>query len=457
MLKNNLERISNLNVIHVTLLLFQILSLFFLKFNFLAIAISLPVIFLRYHFFENYQPQKKLAFFILLCFIELPFIFYPSAYNIFGGIRPHSLSEITNLFILGNILLILHFLINIALSRRFNFSEKKSFKEYCFKFRNYKILWWIVFITAFLSSIISFKLGVGVMGKKAPDLPFKIESILNHFRNTAIPFLAITLLDIFYKKRSTRWVILTGFLYFCWLSFETYIRASRGVFFVSGISIIIWALTCELINLKKASKIVIPLVTILVIMYPFISSYRELKIKQPHYSAADIYKEGIVKVTSSTTPIFFELYNRIFGAGEEVLKFTPFLKSTIYGGIWSDIVEVGGSSHYHTYKVDKVAKHVVHSSGVTGLADGFLCLGYIGLFLTLFIFSTSTFFIDLGALGFITSTSAGKSMISLYLALILFSGQGFINMFFYNILYNCVWPLLFLFTHLLTKRIKLFI
>jgi len=296
-------------------------------------------------------------------------------------------------------------------------------------------------------SFIAYSFNIGQMGIKEPSLPFKIPNIMIQYKATVVPFIALFFMDYFHKKKEYKYIFINLIFLFIFALLESYMRGSRGVFFNIGISLIIWWVIVSHITWKELVVFGIIFVSVSMLCFYLFTTVRSIRLNEQQMTVSDI-----IDGTHFYNPFNSEhlLYNRVFGTGSEIIKFIPYMENKWLGISWKDYSEFkGGGIGFHTYVIDKHPRSEAHSSGITGLADGFLIAGYPGLFITMILFSISCMLIDQGKLKLITRTSVGKSQAIFLLVNVFFSGIGSWSLLlFRHPMFHALWISLFLFQYL---------
>ena len=418
----------------------------FEKFALLSIIILIAS-YLKSLFLRKIKIQNNLCSIILLIFIECHFTLYVilSAWHIFPyNAQKHS--KLDNLLLIGQLLIILHILICLFFNKRYSHNKVPKYR-----YREWVSVWlkgsfFLFIFFSLLMSFIAYWYNIGQMGIKEPSLPFKIPNIMIQYKATVVPFLALLFIDYFQIKKEKRYVFISLTFLFIFALLESYMRGSRGVFFNIGLSLILWWVVVSHITWKGFVTFGIIFVFTSTLSFYLFTTVRFMRLNKKKMTVASVIDE-----TNFYNPFNNELiYNRVFGTGSEIIEFIPYMQNKWLGISWKDYSEFkGGGIGFHTYVIDKHPRGEAHSSGITGLADGFLFAGYPGLFITMVLFSILSVLIDQGKLSLITRTSVGKSQVIFLLINIFFSGIGSWSLLlFRHPMFHVLWISLFLFQYL---------
>ena len=224
----------------------------------------------------------------------------------------------------------------------------------------------IVFVTVSLAlTFLCYKLGMSRMGVTAPILPYKLEPILNITRNTLIPaFFIYTWLKI--EGAKTKVLLLVGFV--LWALAEVSLRGSRSAFLLAFIPFVLYLLYWGYFNFKKFAVLIFACLVVLLVNFALGTAVRH-RFKSP---------EKPLLSSISVSKVLAGAHARLFPDVKLMRKFHPHLakEDTTNLAIYS---RHSGGVNYHTYIIDRTRAGVPHSSGITGLTDGYLFAGTLGL------------------------------------------------------------------------------
>lgn len=300
---------------------------------------------------------------------------------------------------------------------------------------------WLLVVTTFVVAIIGERLQIGILGVKAPYYPYKLESIVNHYRNFYSPFIYLLAIDYFFEKAKKKELWFSVFLFFMFTLLESVFKGSRGTFFLMVILLSVWVLNRGAFSIKKLFKLAWPLFLISLLSFPVITDYRHSKIAKKDFSLSKSLRNYSIESLIKT-----ENYARIFGAGEELEKFVSKLGTKFKGEKISVLYSLKGAPVYHTEVIDgKVG--IAHSSGVTGLGDGFIFGGIEFVFFTTIFYLIIFSIIDSNWFSFF-SYALPKTLLSYWLFFTLFAGSGLWSIFMRSPFYIIIWPSIFLFCYL---------
>jgi oligosaccharide repeat unit polymerase len=277
----------------------------------------------------------------------------------------------------------------------------------------------IFFSFIFSISALSHYLGVSPMGVPAPQLPFKLEPLLNLTRSNLFPFLLVVVWDQF-KSHDKSNKILFVLLSLAWLVFEVYAKGSRGFFVIALIPLIIYFILSY--NPKPIHLFILALTVLLILPINFIlGNYQRGHLT---YGSSNMAAFDLSKVEVS--PMVSNIYYRLFPEAYLVQKFKDYTPQTSHN--WAKYKEHNGGLNFHTYVIDKTPIDNIHSSGMTALADGYLLGGKTGLLFTGLLLILAFISIDV----FTTATPCLKTLSLYYLVGLTIYADGFWSYFFFR-------------------------
>jgi hypothetical protein len=482
-MKTNIAKQVNVYIwLSFSLLHYLSLQIINLNIQVLPLFLFLFSMFARYLLVKSFSIHKDLAQIMLWSYIEFSLIFFPlvafllklnegdlsQSYpiiNLAGEIQYIALSlkslfeedrapMLHHVFQMGEIAIIILTLCTYSLSRICSRRSQIQNIQYSILPKRFMMMICIFTIFAFSISVLAHYFGLTMMGKEARRLPFKLTGLINYLHIIAIPFFSLYILDILLVKKYRKILFIWLSVFFLWCGLETYIRASRGVFFWEIITIMILLLLRKKLNFSKLLKYG-PLVFVaLFLIFILTTNYRDHKLEEKtNYHT-------IFNITQTLENYRFKalkMYQRIFASGIEVIKFEPYLKNKYITNNYSLYQKYGGGPRVHTIVVDQIGPKVQHSSGIGGLSDGYLLFGTMGLLVTVAILSSFSFMIDNNLIPFASATVAGKALLVRFFIALLISGQGTWSFFSIGFLGLIVWPLLFVVSFLILKYPKKFL
>lgn len=405
------------------------LYIFTLDLSFDSILLLIAHAFLRLPYLILFLSSKRFSSIACWLFFEMAFFTY--MHDSSGVVFQNHLSHINEKsrefsILLGSFLILIYILTSFVFyffPRRIRFNRIFEYRYYINKVSlgrlNFYFFLFLVF--TFLSSLVSFFLGITVMGQEVTVLPFKMTGILNNYRNIIVPITFVLFL-IFYDKHGRSFMVISFFM--VWSILESYIKLSKGVIILNFLLIVIW-------HINSGNKITIPKLCLtiffgllMVYLFTFIQDVRE------GYSQTN-------KVTVSESSIdnisFIDSFNKIilrsFLDGLFLAKFHQYNND----GFISKEIEVSGSpALFHTHVVDGVPIGLQHSSGSSSFAEAFALGGILLASLVSIIYALITFIID-------EIIKIHKEFLLLAIFVLyqtLFSTNiGLISLFFYNFSY----------------------
>lgn len=219
-------------------------------------------------------------------------------------------------------------------------------------------------------SVFCFSIGLGRMGSEAIKLPFHLGGAINLFRSVFVPgFFAIVIEN---KLRRSEKIPKTFYLlYLFWTVIEVFAWMSKSKLILNFIPFIFVYYCCSRPNIKQIARLVIPIVSIFLLLYPLIEISRQFD-----WQSGDV-KENIQNVKSiskDSSSSGLEPINRAFMTGYLYIQDYSILHSDkiIDLSRLPQLLLMGGAPRYQTIIIDQFPENAHHSSGTTGLIDPYL-------------------------------------------------------------------------------------
>jgi hypothetical protein len=413
--------------------IFNIAALFLMKDN-LSILLSFPLFLLRFYSFKDTKLPKELTKFVYWNYLELSFIslFFIRAFN---GSPVHDLASIST-FQTGLVILVSNFIL-ICLLNRFLIQRKLVASSPPDESKAMTLSFTLLILSTFIVSFIGYKLDIGRMGITSPYYPYKLESIINHYKNTISLFIFILISDYFWEKKKIKRSLIVLALLILFTILESIIKASRGSFFLMVILLSSWAIYREIISFKKVVTILAPIFVTILLLFPVITELRASRIDGKSFSISRTIKNYSLRSLVSTS-----LYARVFGAGEEIRKFKEKLPTDFKGANLMQLFKMKGAPVYHTRVVDQIPEDIAHSSGITGLGDGYIFGGSLFLIFTSLFYTFLFSSLDNNVFSLFAHPLT-KTLSAYWLYLSLFAGNGLWSTLARSPFYIAIWPLIF--------------
>lgn len=330
---------------------------------------------------NNYMAVANwwLYIYMVCTFLVIPiFKFTPSQFTLSSSaINDNSFEHMA---IVTTIVMCLYFLaLNLFCEKNKKSEEPTLFTVYAPNF-NYKI----VFILAFAATIVSYNVGIGKMGVENTRLPFHLSGIIQFFRTTIIPIFTLSIF-VHNKNNNKSNTKVIGLL-FIWSLAEVFVRMSKSAMIVIFLPILIYELMYYGKDFKKVIIKFVPVLAVVLALYPIVETFRHSDSLRDAISAADEVEVVGTYTNPADKSYFVKPFNRRFLTGYLYLvdegkcsnSFFDFSKLGV-------ILAIRGSARYQTFVIDGYPPGVAHSSGTSPFIDGLLVGGYSFMFLAIFI------------------------------------------------------------------------
>lgn len=330
--------------------------------NYYLIALVIATIPVRLFAFKTLSIRENFSSYIIWIYLEL-------AFNGHAVVKFVLKDEATDQFslLIGNYCLIFFALILMIKSKIFPMpkpypQEGSAPKEFPKPF----VL--LAIIIPFFLTFVSHKLGIARMGVPHPELPYKIEPMLNLFRNISIPIFFAIFIDFYSVKKKGK--VLLCLIYLTWLIAEAYIRGSRGAIAIGLLPVIFYSI--HIFNLKR--------IIITVSLFLFISPIT--------FILGNHIRNINVNATNTLSPkeTTWLVYHRLFNEPIIIEDFKENLSISFLQNKISFFSSYNGLNNYYTHIIKKVPRDASHSQGITAISDSLAHFGLIGPALTLLIF-----------------------------------------------------------------------
>lgn len=299
------------------------------------------------------------------------------------------------------------------------------------------------FLFSCVLSYLSYKLGITKMGVAHPELPFKLEPLLNLARSISIP--CFFTLIIFYSFSSKFLRFGSIALYIIWLCIEIYIRGSRGVLMIGLFPVMI--LILKLVIIRKS-------LIILALLIPIgLGSYALGDMLREQYTSGTytISNESLLsKIAPKMWNTYFRTFNEVPIFGDLKKEF----KHGFFANNFSMLMEYGGSNKYYTHNIIGFELDAPHAQGVTALSDGYAYFGEFGTYFTLLVLLSLAIANDLGRFPLFNSNLATQALLSFQIWMFFMWGDGLYDFYFTRSIFTIlVFPASALVLNFLLKNI----
>lgn len=320
-----------------------------------------------------------LYIYVVCSFLVVPvFKFIPSRFTLSCGVINDD--SFAHMAIVSTFVMCVYFgALNMFCEKNKKARKPTSFTEYAPDF-DYKI----VFLIAFAASVLSYIVGIGKMGVENTRLPFHLSGIIQFVRTTLIPIFALSIyVNNKNKKKGNKKVII---ILFIWSLTEVFVRLSKSAMIMIFLPILIYELMYYGKNFKNVVLKFLPILTVVLVLYPVIETFRHSDSLSDAISTAD--EEEIVGTYSSPSEknYIVKPFNRrfltayLYLVDERECSYSLFDFSKA-----NKIFLEKGSARYQTFIIDGYPLGIAHSSGTTPFIDGLLVGGYGLMFLAVFI------------------------------------------------------------------------
>ncbi|WP_305405731.1 hypothetical protein [Photobacterium leiognathi] len=278
----------------------------------------------------------------------------------------------------------------------------------------YKLFLFFCLFT-FLSSIVSYKLGITIMGREVVVLPYKLTGILNNYRNIIVPIVFLVFIDVFSKRSKENFVIM---IFILWSVFESYIKLSKGVLILNSLVILLWYIYS---GTKVSKSTMLRLLAILILSVVMFSFVQDKRIEVNSVSYSNTSEEKLDLADNFNKMLFRSYFDGYFLA-----KYIQYEKNNDVD--YNLLLDIGPAS-YHTHIIDGLPFGISHSSGSSLFSEAFLIFGIYGVFFIAILYSILACWLD----GLVRSPKRNILLVVIISYYLLYSTNiGLITMIFYQ-------------------------
>ncbi len=402
---------------HITCVSLFFISLYVIITNhfltFTTTALFLLASISRLYLCNRLNPRRHLSFTILWLFLEFSF---PGFY-LFHKLLQDSLF-IGDIWVFQSGLALIGFLAPIfALGPKLKKCHSRPYYESSL-IRLYVILA-IFTLIAFALSLISYYLGITKMGVPHPLLPYKLEPLLNLSRTVSIPCIFTLMFYYFFPRKIHS--LSVSIIYICWLSFETYIRGSRGVMMMGLLPLFL--LLLKMMEAKKVALIVLLLIPIGVGSFSIGNHLRQ------NYIGSTENEEQSKPLLSDLKDGIWEIYFRTFNDVVILNDFRKFFKPEIITSRFSELQKEKGLNKFYTHQIKGFEQTAAHAQGITALSDGYAYFGSFGLYFTLTLLAMLALFNDSYLIPLFNLNQGTQVLFTYFIWTLLMWGDGFYDFY----------------------------
>ncbi|SHK28382.1 hypothetical protein [Xylanibacter ruminicola] len=264
-------------------------------------------------------------------------------------------------------------LISNVFRERFNIGYAKWFNTYSIKDNQVRFF----FRLSYALSIISYALGVSVMGAESTVLPFHLSGILHDYRTMFAPLFFMLIIEnrILNKKRIPRqWYV----LFIIWCLFEAFLRISKSFLVYGMMPIGLFLFLYYKPTFKKLVIYLAPFTIVALFIYAVMGTMRGatsatfsgLIEAQKMQSKSETSEEWGNPLVGS--------FNRMFMTGMAYrIDYNDFNHTALFDFNHSPgIFLLGGTARYRTYVLHGQQEGRYNSDGTTGIVDPLLWGGF---------------------------------------------------------------------------------
>jgi hypothetical protein len=373
------NRFKNLDiswVIHFLTLMHA--SLFFVYQDIVSIIVFVIATLIRYSYLRKYK-DEKLGLFFFMAHTDLTFSFLP----LLSYTGPYLAEYVDQMHLVVNIGLLACSLFYLAAT---GLPSSSKNKEMPIKLVVGHPVALIFFMGAFTISLLSYKMGIGVMGENEKIYPFKIVGLINVIRSYIIPYCFILLLEFYTRTRKYGYLLASIAIFVVWCLVESYLKLSRGVIIRNMIPVFCWLYYHRYFDLKKLKLMIISVSLFFVILFPVSIS---LRLTLTENKNADLsYVLNDIRQRFKWDSNIYYMFQRLFPDGIEILKYRTRINDSMMSNNMNRFLNFRGNAKFHTSVIDMSPVYMKnrHSSGIGGLSDGYFLFGIPGLLLSMTIF-----------------------------------------------------------------------
>lgn len=346
------------------------------------IMLSVISSFLTFVYFGRINWRNKLSSLSVLLYCYLSMSFLP-----FSHLVPPIWNDIDlfRIALFGGrvyFVVILSMVVCSVFQKRYNNNRLNIKGSYIITDKNVKHF----FAITWFASIISYALGVSVMGAEATELPFHMSGVLHDYRTVFAPLFFMIIVEnrvLNHKKVPRKWYA----IFVVWCLFESFLRISKSSLVWGMMPVGLFLILYYKPSFKKLSLYMVPFVLAALFIYVVIGGMRGSgKATLSGFTEArNNATTGVISdewggpVTASFNRMFMSAMNYRADYYEfDQGRLFDFSKVPL-------IVLWKGTARYRTYQLHSKTEDMFDSDGTTGIIDPLFWGGYGFCYIILFI------------------------------------------------------------------------
>lgn len=244
----------------------------------------------------------------------------------------------------------------------------------------------IFFIVTYISSFISYALGVSVMGAEATELPFHMSGVLHDYRTVFAPLFFMIIVEnrvLNNKQIPRKWYV----MFIVWCLFESFLRISKSSLVMGMLPVGLFLIMYYRPSAKKLTAYLVPFAFAALFVYVVIGGMRgsEKATLKGFTEARNNATTGVISdewggpITAS--------FNRMFMTAMDYrADYSEFDNSKVFDFSKVPLIIFWqGTARYRTYQLHSKTEDMFDSDGSTGIIDPLFWGGYGFCYLILFI------------------------------------------------------------------------
>lgn len=258
-----------------------------------------------------------------------------------------------------------------------------SLKPYRITDRQVKVF----FVLSYFLSIISYVLGVSVMGAESRVLPFHLSGVLHDYRTVFAPsfFMLIVENRIIRKKNIPHnWYL----LFVVWCLFEAFLRISKSFLVFGMMPVGIYLILYYKPSFKKLLVYLVPFTIAALFIYAIMGTMRGATSATISGLEEAQRKQSEIETSEEWGNPLVGSFNRMFMTGMDYRKdYFEFNHNDLFDFSRAPgIILIGGTARYRTYILHNQQMGRHNSDGTTGIIDPLLWGGFGFCYIVLFIY-----------------------------------------------------------------------
>lgn len=251
------------------------------------------------------------------------------------------------------------------------------------------------FVLSYLLSVISYMLGISVMGAQATVLPFHLSGVFHDYRTVFAPLFFMLIVENRHLNRKAippKWY----FLFIIWCLFEAFLRISKSFFVFGMMPVGIFLLFYYKPSVKKLLVYMIPFTFVALFLYAIMGAMRGVSgaTLSGLQEANKIQSENGVSEEWGSPLV--GSFNRMFMTGMAYrIDYADFNHEDLFDFSQAPAIYLlGGTARYRTYFLHGQAEDRHNSDGTTGIIDPLLWGGFGFCYIVLVVLTIAAAFVE---------------------------------------------------------------